>query len=60
MKKSFINRVIRECIVDTRRYRYAYMERPNGYAIIRCKREYLGTTEALNGDNWVTVKEDVE
>lgn len=57
MKKSLEQRIIRERIVDTNRFRYAYLERANGYAIIKCKREYIGTMKALNKDNWVVAKE---
>lgn len=57
MKKNLEQRIIRERIVDTNRFRYAYLERANGYAIIKCKREYIGTMKALNKDKWVIAKE---
>lgn len=57
MKKSLEQKIIRERIVDTNRFRYAYLERTDGYAIIKCKREYIGTMAAVNKDNWVVVKE---
>lgn len=57
MKKDLEQKIIRERIVDTNRFRYAYLERANGYAIIKCKREYIGTMKALNKDNWVIAKE---
>lgn len=57
MKKDLEQKIIRERIVDTNRFRYAYLERANGYAIIKCKRKYIGTMKALNKDNWVVAKE---
>lgn len=57
MKKDLEQKIIRERIVDTNRFRYAYLERDDGYAIIKCKREYIGTMKALNKDNWVIAKE---
>lgn len=57
MKKDLEQKIIRERIVDTNRFRYAYLERANGYAIIKCKREYIGTMKALDKDNWVIAKE---
>ena len=59
MKKSLEQKIIRERVVDTNRFRYAYLERADGYAIIKCKREYIGTMKAVNKDNWVVVKEVV-
>lgn len=57
MKKNLEQKIIREHIVDTNRFRYAYLERADGYAIIKCKREYIGTMKALDKDNWVIAKE---
>ena len=57
MKKNLEQKIIREHIVDTNRFRYAYLERSDGYAIIKCKREYIGTMKALDKDNWVIAKE---
>lgn len=59
MKKSLEQKIIQKGIVDTNRFRYAYIERTNGYVIIKCKREYIGTMKALNKDNWVVAKEVV-
>ena len=57
MKKNLEQKIIRERVVDTNRFRYAYLERADGYAIIKCKREYIGTMKALHTENWVLVKE---
>ena len=57
MKKSLEQKIIRERVVDTNRFRYAYLERADGYAIIKCKREYIGTMKALHIENWTMVKE---
>ena len=57
MKKNLEQKIIRERVVDTNRFRYAYLERADGYAIIKCKREYIGTMAAVNKDNWLVVKE---
>lgn len=51
MKKEFIERVIREGIVDTRKYRYI-MKAPK---ILRLPRIYLDTTKAI--DEWEVVYE---
>ena len=59
MKKNLEQKIVRERVVDTNRFRYAYLERADGYAIIKCKREYIGTMNAVNKDNWVVVKEVV-
>ena len=59
MKKNLEQKIIRERIVDTNRFRYAYIEGADGYAIIKCEREYIGTMNAVNKDNWVVVKEVV-
>ena len=57
MKKSLEQKIIRERVVDTNRFRYAYLERADGYAIIKCKREYVCTMKALHTENWTMVKE---
>lgn len=49
LKKAFLNRVIREGIVDTRNYRYVY----KGNIIKRLPIKYLDTTISI--DNWETV-----
>lgn len=59
MKKNLEQKIIRERIVDTNRFRYAYLERTNGYVIIKCRREHIGTMKALDKDNWVVAKEVV-
>lgn len=59
MKKNLEQKIIRKRIVDTNRFRYAYLERTNGYVIIKCRREYIGTMKALDKDNWVVAKEVV-
>ena len=54
MKKAFIDRIKREYIVDTRKYRYRGWEAPTGEFIIqRVPIEYLDTPAAI-GD-WKTV-----
>lgn len=45
MKKTFIERVIRESIVDTRKYRYIVKDGK----IMRLPIKDLGTTVAING-----------
>lgn len=45
MKKLFIERVVREGIVDTRKYRYIM----KGAKILRLPIIYLDTTLAING-----------
>ena len=57
MKKNLEQKIIRERVVDTNIFRYAYLERADGYVIIKCTREYIGTMAAVNKDNWVVVKE---
>lgn len=54
MKKEFIERVIREGIVDTRKYRYVIKWRGYGTCgeIRRIPLKYLDTTKALDKDNW--------
>lgn len=59
MTKQFIQRVLAERIVDTRKYRYALKERHNAdeqwAEIRRLPLEDLGTTAAIDG--WETVAE---
>ncbi len=57
MKKSFVDRIIREGSVDTRKYRYivrAVYTLTEQYGVIeRLPLNYLDTTAALHG--WETV-----
>ena len=53
MKKSFIEKVIRENIVDTRSYRYHAVCLPDRLEIRRLPIASLDTTDAING--WETV-----
>lgn len=53
--KKFIEKVIREGAVDTRKYRYAYCVEWGYASIRRIERRLLGTTAAIDG--WETVKE---
>lgn len=53
MKKSFIEKVIRENIVDTRSYRYHAVCLPDRLEIRRLPIVSLDTTDAING--WETV-----
>ena len=46
MKKAFVKRVMREGVVDTRTYRYIYVERGNTGVIGRILLRHLGTTAA--------------
>ena len=55
MTKAFEERVKREGIVDTTKYRYVYKVLANRAYIERVEIEKLGTTEAING--WEIVKE---
>lgn len=57
MKESFINRVIKNGIVDTYEYRYVYEEYATWALIRRIKRRLLNTTAALDEDNWEIMKE---
>lgn len=52
LKKAFLDRVIREGIVDTRNYRYVY----KGNIIKRLPIKYLDTTAAI--DNWEEARND--
>ena len=58
MKTEFINRVISECIVDTKQYRYIAVYTNNGneqwVEIHRIPLKSLDTTDTING--WETVK----
>lgn len=47
MKSEFIARVIREGMVDTRKYRYAHITGPDSSAIYRILLHKLDTTAAL-------------
>ena len=55
MKKEFIERVIREYIVDTRKYRYIYQIDGDVARIKRIERFLLGTIAAY--DRWEVVME---
>lgn len=55
MKKDFEQRVIREEVVDTAKYRYMYIYNEDDCCIIRIERKYLGTTITNNG--WEMVKD---
>lgn len=55
MTKEFEKRVIREGVVDTKKYRYVYESETEGVYIIRLERKYLGTTVAIDG--WEMVKD---
>jgi len=55
MTVDFIERVIKEGCVDTRKYRYIYEIKDNIASIKRIERCLLGTTAAIDG--WETVKE---
>lgn len=54
MKKIFENKVIRNGIVDTKKYRYILRTTLSGDLIERIPIEYLDTTMAING--WEIVK----
>lgn len=56
VSNKFVERVISERIVDTRRYRYIIREHlSNGYAeILRIHLDCLGTTNSIN--DWEVVK----
>lgn len=55
MKKDFEQRVIREKVVDTAKYRYMYISNLDDCCIIRIERKYLDTTVASNG--WKMVRD---
>ena len=54
MKKEFIKRVIREEVVDTKKYRYVIKWKYFGTCgiIKRIPLKCLGTTAVLDDDNW--------
>lgn len=54
MKKEFAEKVMRELIVDTRKYRYICADCCDRSEIRRLPLEYLDTTAALDG--WETVQ----
>lgn len=47
ISKNFARRVVREGIVDTKKYRYVTKEETDGIAIYRIPVEMLDTTVAL-------------
>lgn len=53
MKKEFLNRVLHEGVVDTRKYRYIVGESGTDIVVRRLPIEDLDTTEAIDG--WETV-----
>lgn len=53
MKKKFLERVMRERMVDTRKYRYLFATKNGKAEVIRLPLEDLDTTAALN--DWETV-----
>lgn len=55
MKKEFIERVIKEGVVDTRKYCYTYKVKGGVASIKRIERFLLGTIAAY--DRWEVVKE---
>ena len=54
MKKEFIERVIAEWVVDTKKYRYIYDPICEIAYIKRLRRSLIGTTAAYG--NWEVVK----
>ena len=54
MKKEFVEKVMRELIVDTRKYRYIFADCCDRSEIRRLPLEYLDRTAALDG--WETVQ----
>lgn len=57
MKESFVNRIIKNGIVDTHDYRYVYYVYEEYGVIKRIKLSMLDTTAALEEDNWQIMKE---
>ena len=55
MTRAFINRVKREMIVDTKKYRYICYEELGQYIITRIDINLLGYTACLDHSNWKTV-----
>lgn len=49
MKKEFIEKVIRECCIDTAKYRYVAKRYPDRVEIVRLPLKYLDTTAAIDG-----------
>ena len=56
MRKEFIERVKREGLVDTNKYRYQYQADNDGQRILRLPIDSLDTTSAING--WEKVWEE--
>ena len=54
MKKEFVEKVMRELIVDTRKYRYICADCCDQIESRLLPREYLGRTDELDG--WETVQ----
>ena len=55
MRKSFIEKVLRDVIVDTRKYRYIVSEEFAYLVIKRIPLQYLDTDKAYNTDNYKVV-----
>ena len=55
MKKMFIEKIKREGVVDTKKYRYAIRYNENGFEVIRLELYKLDTTAAYT--DWVVVKD---
>lgn len=56
VKKSFLDRVVREGLIDTRKYRYvAHVYPAGGIMVRRIPLAYLDTTAALDRKNWELV-----
>lgn len=53
MTNKFANKVIRELMVDTRKYRYVYEHGK----IYRIPLEWLSTTMTLDRDNWTLIRD---
>lgn len=56
MTKEFEIKVIREGMVDTKKYRYVYESSTQGVYIRRIEKKYLDTTVAIEG-GWEIVKD---
>lgn len=54
MKQELIDRIIREAVVNTDKYRYLYETDNKGARIKRLPLDMLDTTAAING--WEVVK----
>lgn len=61
MTKKFIKRIIKEGIVDTKKYRYVLQENIHTMEleIQRIKIEYLDTDKAYKKEYWETVKKNM-